>query len=209
MASFFWKFTRSGHTSRDYASLIIDIHSSTLTITPEGRKAWTTNQSVLSSILLLLQDVELVNKAIGQRGGLDKPAYVRAINKCRYTTNLSYTEQRGIKNLIRGKAIMGRHGGTPLDWGFCDDPSQANIPLDLSTFNPVIEIDAATGTHSRYKGEDLLLCYRKHPKFQTTGYYWDFMPKHDHIVDIFTTIKNVNSSEAERFVEQVLLWKRL
>lgn len=200
---------RSGNKSSDYISFIIDVHISNIT-NSGGKKIWIANQFILSRVLLLLQDVELANKQQGQSSRLSKITYGKAVNACGYTTDLTSPEQRDI-NLVCGQAIMGRHTGKPLDWGFCENDEKPDIDLGIANFDDsAIEIEASSGIYPKYKKEgDLLSCYREHPKFNSTDYYWDFMPKHEHIIEIFTAMNNSNKVETENFVQKILLWRKL
>lgn len=210
-STFFWKFSRDGFRSQTYTSLIIDVHDKNIhEEKDQNRFVWHTSFETLAMMLLLLQDVELLNELNGERNaGLAKEKYSLAVKSCGYVPSSDYQQNRRSKGLVGGQAVMGRHTGTPQDWGYYEDELAANnqIMLDVTDFEPTLRVDAKIGIHHRTGGRDLLSCYRKHPKFVDFGYYWDLMPLHKNVLTIFEAMKNLDRTKAEDFVQNVLLWE--
>tara|TARA_Y100000310_G_scaffold260388_1_gene269291 strand:+ start:126 stop:791 length:666 start_codon:yes stop_codon:yes gene_type:complete len=209
-SSFFWKFSRDGDYSKTYVAFIIDVQDSN--IQKIGKSLyWLTSFNSLCRILMLLQDVELYNAKIGQKSaGLKKKTYVWAINNCGYNPPDEHIENRYNYNLVCGKAVMGKHKGFDLDWGYYEDnyPSKL-IKIDVTDFEPVRHITSKTGIHLKSDGRDLLKCYRKNINFTNEGWFWDLMPRHIHTKRIFEAMKLFSKEKGEDFVEKVLAWNKI
>jgi hypothetical protein len=204
--SFFWKFSRDGDYSSTYLSFIIDVPYSKL-IKKDTKLIWVTNFQGLSKLLILLQDIELLNQIMKQRSaGLLKPAFVKVIKQCSYNPSNEYNERRVKENLVCGKAIMGKHNGLPIDWGFYNGESDKEIiELDVTSFRPIRNVSGKMGISSQSLGRGLLSCYREHEAFEINSSYWDLMPMHAHIPLIFNAMKSCNEEKTIQFVENVLL----
>lgn len=198
---FFWKFTRSGKYSNKYISLIIDFHESSII----------NNNLYLSyeeckNILILIQDVEKLNGLVNSTAGLLKPPYKGVINKLSFEPTDAYKELRYNNNLVLDKMILGNHIGTPLDYGK-DTHTAKELCLDIKNLQIQMFIDAKTGII--YGNEDKLKAYRNEPEFVSIGKYFDLMPKHICIIEIVTKMIKYDKSQTEKFLIDVLKWKKL
>lgn len=200
-----WKFSRDGAYSTTYVSFIFDIPSTQLN---EESKVWQASFDQLSKVLLLLQDVELLNK-----GNLLKPAFIDAVLACGYQPPTTALQLRDSSGLVSGSAVIGRHNGAPIPFGFyADDTNSPLFDLDVSTFTPALLLSGDRGEIIRsWKGpkranSDLLACYREIECFDPKTQYWDLMPKHAHMQSICHAIKTLDPARAEQFLTQTLQW---
>ncbi|MBE7074237.1 MAG: hypothetical protein E7379_04025 [Clostridiales bacterium] len=198
---FFWKFTRSGKYSNKYISLIIDIHESSIA----------DNNLYLSyeeckNLLILIQDVEKLNGLENSTAGLLKSPYRSVIKKLSFEPTDTYQELRHNNHLVLNKMILGNHIGTPLDYGK-DIHTEKELYLDIQNLQIQMFIDAKTGII--YGNEDKLKAYRSEPEFVFTGKYFDLMPKHNCIIEIVTKMIKYNKIQTEKFLIEILKWKKL
>lgn len=200
--AFYWKFTRSGMYSRRYISLIIDATPDTVN---DSKNVWHTSFEELGMLMILLQDVEVNN--VPDKGPT-KPAFRDVVRSLGYEPTIDYKMLRGRFNLVKGKAVMGRHDGEELDWGYY---SNKLTPIDVSIadFQVGCYIDAATGRRNAYDQEDKLFCFRGDPEFRANGVYFDLMPKHIVMVPIVKSMLATDKGRTERFLFNLLKWKPL
>ena len=109
---FYWKFTRSGRHNTRYA-----VNS--------DRRIWHTSFEEIEICLVLLHDVETCNVP---SLGPTKPAFRDIVRSIGYEPSSLYKETRQEMYLVKGKDVMGRHDGVPLDWGCCND---RHTPIDV------------------------------------------------------------------------------
>jgi hypothetical protein len=206
--SFFWKFTRDGDYSKTYVAFIMDVHDFNI-LNQNGKIFWITSFNCLANILILLQDVEIYNEKLGEkRAGLEKNTYVSAVNDCGFSPPKKHIELRHITSLVLGTAIMGKHKGFPLDWGFYEDNCEDLIKIDVTDFTPVRHVGAKTGIHPKSNNKDLLLCYRNNVFFNNKGWYWDLMPRHIHMKRIVDNMNNISEKKTSEFLDKILGWKK-
>jgi hypothetical protein len=204
----FWKFSRDGVFSETYVSFIFDIPSTQLR---EESKVWKASFDQLSTVLLLLQDVELLNKK-----NLEKAAFVQAVQKCGYSAPKTASQMRDAKGLVYGSAVIGRHNGNPIPYGMHLEKSiSSTFELDVSKFTPALNLDGYNGRIIKsWKGPrnvktDLLSCYRAIKCFDPRTNYWDLMPKHTHMQYICHAMKSLDMESTEKFLTQTLQWSPL
>ena len=202
MSSFYWKFTRSGRYSTKYISLIIDIHSSEM-IRDGAHVFWNTNMKCLEMILLLMMDVEKHNNPTEWH---EKLEYKKQIERCNYTPGNYNQPLRQQFELVFGSAVMGRHSGSPLDFGYYKHDGD-EFPVDLTNMQFSTYVDGKTGNIG-YGRDDKLSCFRVLPEFKTDGIYFDLMPQHNVIPRIFEAMRAKNKKETITFVEEVLHWMK-
>lgn len=194
---FFWKFTRSGRFSNSYVSLIIDADP---TCVNKFTRQWQTSFEELGMVMLLLHDVEVLNQP---DLGATKPAFKVIVQALGYEPTLEYQQQRQRFNLVCGQSVMGRHGGSGLDWGRFSS-RRTPMFLDISELQVACFIQASTGRLYGY--EDKLSCYRHHPDFINTGEFYDLMPKHMVMKPIMTGMMKVDRVRADKFARNFLKW---
>lgn len=203
--SFYWKFSRDGDYNETYLSFIIDVPQTNISLENNFIYFQTTFNS-LSMILLLLQEVEIFNNKQGQRNaGLNKKSFLKQVNMCGYNPDFMATEKRNNMNLVEGTAVMGKHKGFPIDWGFYNDTDEL-IKLNITRFNPVRNVKGENGLCNEVQDRDLLACFRLHSSFNASSNYWDFMPRHIHMSTIFNAMKSHNTIKADEFVKGTLGW---
>lgn len=198
---FFWKFTRSGKYSNKYISLIIDFHETSI-----NNNNLYLSYEECKNILILIQDVEKLNGLVNSAAGLLKPPYRSVINKLSFDPTDIYKELRHNHHLVLDKMILGNHIGTPLDYGK-DTHIEKELCLDIKNLQIQMFIDAKTGII--YGNEDKLRAYRNEPEFIFTGKYFDLMPKHNCIIEIVSKMIKHNQNQTEKFLIDVLKWKKL
>jgi hypothetical protein len=204
---FFWKFSRDGAWSKTYISFIFDVPSSQLNV---DATIWSATFNQLKTVLLLLQDVELLNK-----NNLQKQAFIDAVNKCGYMPPTTTTQLRDDMRIVFGSADIGRHSGTHIPFGFYDENAGFNtVELDVSQFTPALLLSGSEGKilKSR-KGptnstKDLLQCYRTIGCYNQEHNYWDLMPKHSHMKEICQAMSSLDPTTTETFLTQILKWQK-
>lgn len=194
---FFWKFSRNGWKSRTYQSYIIDVLPSSFTRI-NGKKIWKTSFEELEVFLILLQDIEVRNNP---KLGATKPDFDKFVRQLGYKATTNY-EISGIKHIL-GEAVIGRHNGSPLPWGYYSNKA---TPITVDVTN--LKYDYVVSFNSA-KGKDMLQHYVDHAKFESNGDYWDYMPMHSCLLDIVDAIKKCDNKRAEKFLLDVLKWERL
>lgn len=199
---FFWKFTRSGKYSYRYISLIMDFHNSMIR---DGNLYVSFEEC--EDILCLMHDVEYHNSKSNFSAGIMKGPFQAPINTLGFTTTEKYSELRRIKNLVKGQMTLGTHNGTPLDYGISLRNDNPCIGLDISKLNIKMNINAVTGII--YGTEDKLKAYRNSNYFINSGYYFDLMPKHDCMIEIFNKMYAINPQRTLDFVTSQLKWIKL
>lgn len=196
---FFWKYTRSGMYSQTYISFIIDVLPSSI-FREKGDYYWKTSFEELKAFLVLLQDVEVINNP---SVGILKPDYAKYIRELRYEPTSEYKISGEEYRL--GYAVMGRHDGKPLPWGFVSDlrtPMIVKVTgLKYSAFP-----NAENGLIP-YSREDKLQTFRSHYKFENAGVYWDYMPFHSCIIPFIKAMNSKSISSTSWFIENILKWK--
>ena len=198
---FFWKFTRSGKYSNKYISLILDFHESTIV----DDNLYLSYEEC-KNILILIQDVEKLNGAVNSTAGLLKSPYRSVVNQLSFDPTDIYKESRNTNHLVVGKMSLGNHAGTPLDHGK-DTHTKKELSLNIKNLQIQMFIDAKTGII--YGNEDKLKAYRTAPEFVSTGKYFDLMPKHLCIIEIVTKMLKYDKPQTEKFLIDVLKWKKL
>lgn len=203
--AFYWKFTRSGKLSKDYISLIVDATPDS--INPEHR-IWHTSFEEIEMCLILLHDVETMNKS---SIALIKAPFRDFVSEIGYEPSSAYSEMRSTMGLVKGQCAMGRHNGSPLDWGYygCrDTPIDLNITgLRLAGFVNAID-GKLSGKTWAWDTEDKLSCFRDHPNFIPTGMYYDLMPEHNVIVPLAKHLLETDAIRANEFFTSVLKWTK-
>lgn len=199
---FFWKFTRSGKYSFRYISLILDFHCSRI---ENGNLCVSFEEC--KDILSLMHDVEYHNSQFNYSAGIMKGPFQAPINSLGYTTTANYQELRFNRGLVTGQMTLGTHNGDPLDYGASRRLDTTEVKLDISKLNIRMNIDSKTGII--YGTEDKLKAYRNSGDFINDGYYFDLMPKHDCMIEIFKKMYSVNPDETINFVMNQLKWIRL
>lgn len=199
--AFYWKFTRSGKFSRSYISLIVDATPDS--INPE-RRIWHTSFEEIAMCLILLHDVEVNNVP---SLGLTKPAFRDVVRRIGYEPSSEYRETRIKMGLVKGQSVMGRHGGSVLDWGYYNDKTTP-IDVDIADFQVSAFINAEGGKLWN-DGEDKLSCFRHHPDFVAAGIYYDLMPKHNVMEPLANYLLRKDANRANRFFENFLIWTKL
>ena len=198
--AFFWKFTRSGMYSRRYISLIVDA-------TPDAMDyeamVWRTSFEELGMFMILLQDVEVHNVP---ELGPTKPAFRDVVRSLGYEPSLNYETQRYNFKLVRGRCVMGRHGGPGEDWGFYGN-KRTPISLSISDLQVASIVDANSGRRNSYDTEDKLSCFRNDPCFRSEGRYYDLMPKHVVMVPIVKRMLESDEARAVSFLCNFLKWR--
>ena len=184
--------------SQSYISFIIDVLPSSY-YQQNGRLYWETSFEELECFLILLQDVEAINNP---GVGITKPAYANFVSQLGYTATSSYVVSGNAFQC--STAVMGKHGGSPLPWGFINITTTPII-LDITNFRISAFPNAITGKIA-YHNDDKLLQYRLHPNFINSGNYWDYMPLHSCIIDIINSMKAVSYSRTDSFVKNILKW---
>jgi hypothetical protein len=125
----YWKFSRDGAYSKVYISFIFDVPDNQI---KNDGKVWHASFHQLGTVLLLLQDVELLN-----RETLEHESFFNAVHGCGYLAPKQTEQLRGAKCLVSGKDIIGRYNGEPIPFGV--GPTSADyktIGLDISWFKP-------------------------------------------------------------------------
>lgn len=196
---FFWKFTRSGKYSLKYISLILDFHCSKI---KDGYLLVSYNEC--KDILCLMHDVEFHNSQFNYSAGIMKGPFQAPINSLGYTTTSNYSELRTIRGLVLGKMTLGTHGGNPLDYGASRRLDSSDVMLDINKLNIKMNIDSKTGII--YGTEDKLKAYRNDFDFNNDGFYFDLMPKHDCMIEIFKKMYITKPRETIDFVLNELKW---
>lgn len=192
---FFWKYTRNGKISKTYQSFVIDVLPNSLT-TQNNQIIWHTSFEELEAFLILLQDIEVINNP---QLGATKPAYSQYVRQLGYRPTLNYSVSGS--SYICGQAIIGRHSGSPLPWGFF---SNSQTPIDFDVTGIKTRYDLLINTVSN---GNLLGYYSSHPEFQSNGNYWDYMPLHSCLVAVITLMNSVDPSRTDHFVRHVLCWQ--
>lgn len=196
--AFYWKYTRSGMYSTTYLSFIIDVLP-TYVNRVGGSLFWETSFEELESFLILLQDIEAINNPVAN---ITKPNYANFVTQLGYTATNTYTVQGS--NFYIGTAIMGKHTGRPLPWGYVDIKTTP-ITLDVTGIKCSAFPNASNGLIPNHT-DDKLLTFRNHTSFVNTGSYWDYMPLHSCIVMIINEMKKVNANRTDLFVKNILKW---
>lgn len=199
---FFWKFTRSGKYSTRYISLILDFHCSKI---EDGCLCVSFDEC--KDILCLMHDVEFHNSQFNYSAGIMKGPFQTPINLLGYTTTTNYRELRSLKGLVLGKMTLGTHNGDPLDYGASRRKDTSKVMLDINKLNIKMNIDSKTGII--YGTEDKLKAYRSEIDFVNDGFYFDLMPKHDCMIEIFQKMYLTNPYETIDFVIKELKWTKL
>lgn len=194
---FYWKYSRNGWKSRSYQSFIIDVLPSSWS-SSGNRRVWNTSFEELQVFLILLQDIELRNNP---SVGITKPDFDKYVRELGYEATLSYRIS-GHKYAL-GEAVMGRHLGYPLPWGFYSDDTTP-IKLDITNlrYDYVVPIDSD-------KAIDMLSYCKGHPNFERSGNYWDYMPMHSCLLDIVRAMINFDRERTRNFLVNVLKWNEL
>jgi hypothetical protein len=200
----YWKFTRSGKVSKNYISLIFDIHEDNYLL-GLNQGIMNFNFSSLEMILLLIQEVELINNPFDW---FRKYTLVMEVNKCGYRPTNNYKEQRHEYGLVIDSSVMGRHTGSPLDYGLINFDELLNIQIDVSKLKFSAAIDAKTG-YIGYGNDDKLECFRDLVDFKNEGEYYDLMPVHSVIPIVYSAMFNYDAARTINFVENVLKWERI
>jgi len=198
--AYFWKYTRSGMYSKTYISFIIDVLPSSLQKCG-NRIIWETNQTELEIFLVLLQDVEVLNNP---GLGITKSEYSKFVSLLGYYATNQY-KIMGEKHSI-GTAVMGTHAGNPLPYGFIDHDDEM-IKVDVTNLKYSAFPSGSDGKIP-YHSDDKLSIYRSHSKFELSGMYWDYMPKHSCIIDIIPAMRNHDLSRTENYIKNILKWTK-
>lgn len=191
---FYWKYSRNGWKSKTYKSFIIDVLPSSWMI-DRGRKIWNTSFEELEAFLILLQDIEVINNP---GLGPTKPAFDIFVRELGYKATKEY--QISGNAYIVGKAVIGRHLGSPLPWGFFSDKTTPMV-IDVTD----LKYDYVVPVNS-IKGNDMLQHYVKHPSFENNGEYWDYMPMHSCLINIVSEMKKTDITRTEIFLKNILKW---
>ena len=158
-------------------------------------------------ILSLMHDVEYHNSKSNFSAGIMKGPFQAPINTLGFTTTENYEELRNNKGLVKGKMTLGTHGGSPLDYGYSNHDDECLIKLDISKLNIKMNINANTGII--YGTEDKLKAFRNSEYFINKGYYFDLMPKHDCMIEIYQKMACFDKNRTLSFVLDELKWIRL
>ena len=151
---FFWKWTRSGKESKKYVSLIIDFHSTQIRETN-----LITNFEECKDILYLIHDVEVYNAKYNKSAGLEKESFQKQVQLLGYKATSNYIEKRNRLGLVSGQMVLGRHEGTPLDYGYSNKTGETII-LDTNKLKWALKINVENGKAGKgYGSEDKLKAY--------------------------------------------------
>jgi hypothetical protein len=192
--SFYWKYSRNGYRSKTYKSFIIDVLPSSWSIV-NNRYIWHTSFEELEAFLILLQDIEVINNP---SMGATKPAYAQFVLQLGYTPTLNYSISGN--GFICGRAVIGRHSGSQLPWGFVSNTtSPMNVDVTGLKYDYVIPANPI-------RSDDLLSHYRLHQSFQNVGNYWDYMPMHSVLINVITAMRSYDMQRTDLFVRTVLGW---
>lgn len=197
--SFFWKYTRSGMHSKTYVSFIIDVLPSYI-ISQGSDYYWQTSLEELQIFLVLLQDVEVLNNS---EVGILKEDYAKFIRQLNYEPTKNYITSGS--RYKYGQAVMGRHTGSPLPWGFIDD-KRTPVTVKITGLKYSAFPQAYNGLIP-YSSEDKLKPFRNHPQFESTGVYWDYMPFHSCIIPFVQAMLKTNTSRTKAFISNTLMWE--
>lgn len=199
--AFYRKFTRSGRISERYVSLIIDVTPDSI---DQVSHIWRTSFEEIGMCLILLHDVEVYN--VPSRGPT-KTAFRNVVQKLGYDPSLEYKELRHKMSLVKGQSVMGRHGGTFLDWGYY---SCMTTPIDVNTSSLQVAnfIDASDGKLWKDM-EDKLSCFRNDSHFILNGKYYDLMPKHEVMVPLAQYLLATDKVRANNFFSNILRWSKI
>ena len=196
----YWKFSRSGNTSRSYVSLIFDIGEDLFDQFDNLSLNITFDQ--IKMMLVLLQDVEVLNNP---DSWYVKPALLKEVNKINYNLSSNYKPSRDAFGLVKGKEKIGVHSGTPLDYGFIKNTGQLS-KISIKNLQVSFVLDASL---EQKKSFDKLKAYRGFSTFKGAIKYYDLMPRHNVIPELYSMMLNINKNETARFVEDTLKWERI
>ena len=192
--AFYWKYSRNGYISKTYKSFIIDVLPSSWSII-NNRRIWHTSFEELEAFLILLQDIEGINNP---NVGATKTAYAQFVIQLGYKPTLNYTISG--TGYTCGTAVIGRHPGSPLPWGFVDNiVTPMNVDITGLKYYYVVPATPITSP-------DLLVHYRSHSSFQNSGDYWDYMPMHSVLLTVVNAMRNQDPNRTDTFLRTVLKW---
>jgi len=200
MSKYFWKFVRNGNQSRKYISLIIDVP---ISLTDKDRRVWRVSYTGLQMLMILLHDVEVLNEELNETGGIQKQAFVDAVGEAGYLPSTSYKPLRYSNYLVLGQEQLGRHKGSPLDYGYYENDKDI-IEIDVRSFFPVRWLYEEG--EAKFPEKDNLKPYREYDEFEKGVIYFDFMPLHRHMSVIVDYMKKYNEHITEEFLDKILGW---
>ena len=106
--------------------------------------------------------------------------------------------------LVSGQMTLGNHSGSALDYGISTRSDNKEIPLDISKLKISMKINAQTGII--YGTEDKLKAYISNSYFINNGYYFDFMPMHNCMIEIVNKMMTYDSKATIEFLLNELKW---
>lgn len=197
---FFWKFTRSGRISQKYISLILDFHDSNI---KDNFLKLSFNSC--EDLLCLMHDVEVINMKINSTAGLLKPAIASVVADMGFKTTNNYVSQRYKRELVLGKMVLGSHDGEPLEFGKSTKNDTDFVLLDINKLKINYTIPVDNGL--LWGVEDKLKAFRNDADFINNGNYFDLMPMHICMLEIFDKMRTFNPTKAYSFAINILNWE--
>jgi hypothetical protein len=196
--AYYWKYTRNGRYNPNYISFVVDVLPRNITIN-NGKIFWLTSFEELCDFLVLLQDVEVINNP---DVGITKPAYSSHVKSLGYTPQSTYKISGS--SLPLGVSINGPNPGSPLPWGYIDNPTTP-ITIDVTGMKIQGFVNASNGLMPPFR-DDKLSPYRNHTLFVASGKYWDLMPLHSCIILIVGALMQCDRQRTISLIHSVLIW---